>query len=56
MLTASLSPSDIDRAYQLGINAYLVKPSSAQELTEMVASIDAFWLRHAEFPPSVGRT
>lgn len=53
MLTASLSPDDIDRSYELGINAFLVKPSSVEELTDMVVSIKTFWLRFNEFPSCV---
>lgn len=53
MLTASLSRSDVDLAYKLGANAFLVKPSSVAELTGMVASIKTFWLHFNEFPSCV---
>ncbi len=44
VLTSSANPADIDRAYQLGANAYLVKPSSFQQLQDMVRALKDFWL------------
>jgi CheY-like chemotaxis protein len=37
---------DVDRAYQLGASAYLVKPLQMEELIESVRAIETFWLRH----------
>lgn len=45
-LTSSSEDSDVARAYDLGANAYLVKPTSAEKLTEIVRALDVFWLRH----------
>ncbi len=44
ILTSSRLEPDIERAYQLGANAYLVKPSSPSELRETAAAIKQFWL------------
>jgi CheY-like chemotaxis protein len=44
MLTSSNRDSDIQRAYELGANGYLVKPTRAEELTAMAKSIGDFWL------------
>jgi CheY-like chemotaxis protein len=44
IVTPSQFQSDIDLAYQLGANAYLVKPSSPRELRELVTAIKQFWL------------
>jgi CheY-like chemotaxis protein len=49
VLTTSGEPSDIERALELGANAYLVKPSSVSELTEMMRATKAFWLRFNQF-------
>lgn len=44
-LTTSREPRDITEAYRLGVNAYLVKPSSPTLLAEMMAAIRDFWIR-----------
>jgi PAS domain S-box-containing protein len=44
VLTSSRLGPDIETAYQLGANAYLVKPSSPGELREMAMGIKQFWL------------
>lgn len=45
VLTASEQPGDVARAYVLGANAYLVKPSSVEELRALVEAAVRFWLR-----------
>ena len=54
MLTSSRQPVDINRAYDLGVNAYLVKPVNFDGLVDMLKSLDAFWLR-ANQPPAATR-
>jgi CheY-like chemotaxis protein len=44
VLTSSLQDADIHRAYLQGANAYLVKPSKADELVAMAQTIKDFWL------------
>jgi two-component system response regulator len=44
VLTSSPDPSDIARGYALGANSYLVKPVGLQELTEMVGTVQRYWL------------
>jgi CheY-like chemotaxis protein len=44
VLTASKQSPDIERAYALGANSYLVKPSSFLELVEMVKQLEKYWL------------
>jgi PAS domain S-box-containing protein len=44
ILTSSRLGADIEMAYQLGANAYLVKPSSPRELREIAMGIKQFWL------------
>lgn len=44
VLTSSRLGPDIERAYQLGANAYLVKPSRPPELREIATGIKQFWL------------
>jgi CheY-like chemotaxis protein len=45
-LTTSREPKDIQDAYRLGANAYLVKPTSPTQLTEMMTAFRQFWLQY----------
>jgi CheY-like chemotaxis protein len=45
MLSSSDNASDINRAYDLGCNSYLIKPMSLDGLVEMVKLLDSYWLR-----------
>jgi len=44
VLSSSLQDSDIHRAYIVGANAYLTKPSQPEELIVMAKAIQDFWL------------
>jgi CheY-like chemotaxis protein len=44
ILTSSQEPSDLRRAYHLGANSYLVKPSSSERLDELVRAMKNYWL------------
>lgn len=50
VLTSSREPRDINRAYDLGANSYLVKPVSFDALLEMVQVIERYWLGLTERP------
>ena len=52
MLTSSRHAVDINRAYELGANAYTVKPDTHAEMIRLLGSIHAFWIDHSE-PPLV---
>ena len=45
MLTSSLLPTDINRAYDLGANSYLIKPADLASLVELARAIDLYWLQ-----------
>ncbi len=51
VLTSSSSDTDIAEAYQLGANAYLVKPLELKDLATMVQAIKDFWLTHNRRAP-----
>ena len=51
VLTSSLNEADIAEAYDLGANAYLVKPAQASELVQIVKAINDFWVKHNTPPP-----
>lgn len=53
MLTSSLLPADINRAYDLGANSYLVKPPELESLVALARTIDLYWLR-TNTPPAAG--
>jgi CheY-like chemotaxis protein len=50
MLSASMHPGDIDKAYASGINAFIVKPTDARDLTRLMGCFSSFWLEFAELP------
>ena len=49
VLTASLREEDVDRAFDLGANSFLVKPSSIEALTSL-GGILRDWLGWTHFP------
>jgi len=54
ILTSSLDQADIAEAYDVGANAYLVKPAEASQLVETVKAINDFWVKY-NIPPPVDR-
>ena len=49
-LTASRESSDVNTAYEVGINSYLVKPIAFEELVHLVNLINLYWLQLNEKP------
>ena len=43
MLTSSREEQDLVRSYQLGVNAYVVKPIDFQQLIDAVKQLGLFW-------------
>jgi CheY-like chemotaxis protein len=50
VLTSSQQSSDINRAYDLGANSYLVKPVTFNALVEMVKVLNFYWVILNEKP------
>lgn len=51
ILTTSETDADIEKAYQLNANSYLVKPVDFQKFTQMMKDLGFYWLawnRHPE--------
>lgn len=44
IFSSSDEPRDMNRAYSLGANSYLVKPHSMAELTALVGQFKKYWL------------
>jgi len=45
MFTSSLLPKDINDAYDLGANSYLIKPPNLETLVTLAQTIADYWLR-----------
>jgi two-component system, response regulator len=57
MITSSREEQDLVNSYQLGVNAYVVKPVDFQKFVESMKQIGFFWAIVNEPPPgSVKRT
>ena len=55
VLTSSRHTEDIRMAYQLGANAYLVKPANLDALEEMMRTLKGFWLTQNVPSPDCGK-
>jgi CheY-like chemotaxis protein len=57
VVTTSRENADISRAYELGVNSYIVKPVDFAAFTEVVRQIKFYWLLTNEppFPDPAGR-
>jgi CheY-like chemotaxis protein len=51
MLTSSREEQDLIKSYQLGVNAYVVKPIEFQEFVKAVKELGVFWAIVNEPPP-----
>ncbi|HEX2726129.1 MAG TPA: response regulator [Beijerinckiaceae bacterium] len=51
MLTSSREEQDVVRSYELGVNAFVVKPVGFQEFFEAVGDLGIFWAILNEPPP-----
>jgi CheY-like chemotaxis protein len=50
ILTASMRSEDVERAFDLGANSYLVKPTALDDLIAMIRCLRD-WLQINHFPP-----
>lgn len=51
MITSSREEQDLIRSYELGVNAYVVKPVDFQKFVESIKQIGFFWAIINEPPP-----
>jgi hypothetical protein len=55
-MTSSREEQDLLNSYELGVNAYVVKPVKFQSFVDAVKQLGAFWAVVNEPPPgSLGR-
>ena len=50
VLTSSRQTPDVNRAFDLGANSYLVKPVDALALADMMQAVGTYWLGRNEYP------
>lgn len=50
MMTSSRQEQDLVRSYELGVNAYVVKPMHFQEFVDAVQQVGGFWAVLNEVP------
>ena len=50
VLTSSNLQSDVDRAYELGANSYLVKPVEFDEMVHLVQRFEIYWAEINRIP------
>lgn len=51
IFSSSRETADVTRCYQLGANAYIVKPAGFDKFSEAIKQIGTFWAELNEFPP-----
>jgi DNA-binding NarL/FixJ family response regulator len=56
MMTSSREEQDLLHSYQLGVNAYVVKPMKFQDFVEAVRQVGAFWGVINEVPGNLYRS
>jgi CheY-like chemotaxis protein len=54
ILTSSREESDLIKSYELGVNAYVVKPVDFKDFIYAVKKIGIFWALINELPPEKG--
>lgn len=55
MLTSSREETDLKRCYDLGVNAYVVKPVNYQDFFDAVKNLGYFWAKLNELPRTGGQ-
>ncbi|MEO8623332.1 MAG: response regulator [bacterium] len=53
MMTSSRQEKDLVRSYELGVNAYVVKPVKFQDFFDAVKQVGAFWAVMNEVPGQI---
>jgi CheY-like chemotaxis protein len=54
VLTSSNLQADVDRAYELGANSYLVKPVEFDEMVHLIQRFEAYWAEINRIPTTQG--
>jgi CheY-like chemotaxis protein len=51
VLTTSKAEEDVFRAYNLGVNSFIVKPVTFQSLVDLALTFGRYWFEIVELPP-----
>jgi CheY-like chemotaxis protein len=51
VLTTSRDKKDVYRTYSLGVNSFIVKPVSFDDLVELFKTLRSYWFEIVELPP-----
>ncbi|WP_458439174.1 response regulator [Methylorubrum extorquens] len=51
VLTSSREHADLNKAYDLGANSFLVKPSQPQALHDLIEQVNSYWINCNELSP-----
>ena len=50
VISSSSVQRDVDRAYSLGVNSYLVKPVDWRQFRDRIKALGVYWSEHVETP------
>jgi DNA-binding response OmpR family regulator len=50
VMSSSDSPEEVNRAYKLGANSYLIKPVNWEEFRERIKTVATYWAAHVQAP------
>lgn len=50
VLTTSKADEDVIRSYNLGVNSFITKPVSYNDLVEVIATLNKYWFQIVELP------
>jgi len=51
LFSSSLSPDEVERAYELGVNSFVQKPSDFRQTAEIAQLLKRWWLGYNQFAP-----
>jgi CheY-like chemotaxis protein len=52
VLTTSRAEEDIFRTYDLGVNSFVTKPVTFEQLVEVIKTVSRYWVEFVELPSS----
>ena len=50
VMSSSAFEQDVQRAYALGVNSYMVKPVNWEEFQQRITALGIYWTEHTETP------
>ena len=53
ILTSSREAIDLEQCYQMGVNAYVVKPVQIEDFMNAIKQVGMFWMLINEQPPNI---